>query len=182
MIADRDRLKYAFGKKKQIQKKQKDLKQLQHMFMFLTTCYMYHPSQRGDLGQGDMNSLQGTLQNVPVQITMPNPNGRGSALLYEATLTLKPSQSSGNNRMSPRPSEADSKTGKHSLDNMRRSPYFHDSFLKPPQRRQAKYDAEHSRMESPDQVEIIDIPSREEASRDVDKLLSRVRLLLPISP
>jgi hypothetical protein len=154
-----------------MQKNQKDLKRLQHMFLFLTTCYMYHPSQRPDPGPAGVNNLQGTVQNVPVQITMPNSNGRGSTVLYEATLTLKPTQPAESSRISSRPTDGDAKIGKHSLDNMRRSPYYHDALLKPPRRPAAKYNGEHS----PDEIEVMDIPSRDEASRDVDKLLSRVR-------
>lgn len=172
MVADQNRLKYAFGKKRQIQKKQKDLKKLQHMFLFLTTCYIYNSSQKSGLEQPDINSLQGTVQNVPVQISMPNSNGRGSTLLYEATLTLKPTSSSGNNRTNSRPTDGESKVGKHSLDNMRRSPYFCDSFLQPSQ---SKADYARYQIEEPDDEGRFDVLSREEASRDVDKLLLRVR-------
>lgn len=142
------------------------------MFIFLTTCYMYHPSQKGDFGQADIDSLQGTLQNVPVQISMPNSSGRGSTLLYEATLTLKPCPVAGSNRMGSKPSDGDSKTGRHSLDNMRRSPYFSESFLQPPQ---SKADYARFQIEEPDEEGRFEVLSREEASRDVEKLLSLVQ-------
>lgn len=171
MVADGNRLRYAFGKKKSIVKKQKDLKRLQHMFIFLTTCYIYHPSEKGDLGQAEINSLQGTLQNVPVQISMPNSTGRGSTLLYEATLTLKPSSVSGSNRISGKQSDVDSKAGRHSLNNMRRSPYFSESFLQPPQ---SKADYTRFQIEEPDEETRFEVLSREEASRDVERLLEHV--------
>lgn len=171
-MADQNRLKYAFGKKKNIVKKQKDLKRLQHMFIFLTTCYIHHPSGKEDFGQAEIDSLQGTLQNIPVQISMPNSTGRGSTLLYEATLTLKPSPAPGGNRSISNPSDGDSKSRRHSLDNMRRSPYFSESFLQPPQ---SKSDYARFQIEEPDEESRFEVLSREEASRDVEKLLSRVQ-------
>ncbi|KAF4628982.1 hypothetical protein G7Y89_g9166 [Cudoniella acicularis] len=109
------RLHYAFGNEKKIQKYQEKLKQVQHMFMFMTTMWMYQlpslqqkqpqpvesrpdNSQRpkGDLGLSDLDmgggaptlstgSWTGVMQQVPVTI-----GGMGGGVSYEATLTLNP--------------------------------------------------------------------------------------------
>ncbi|KAF1982512.1 hypothetical protein K402DRAFT_437789 [Aulographum hederae CBS 113979] len=86
------RLRYAFGDQKKILKLQTRLRQVEHMFMFMTTCYNYHLQSADIHSQSTAaippGSLKGVLQQIPVQLSVNGPD-RAS---YEATITLKPVQ------------------------------------------------------------------------------------------
>lgn len=112
------RLRYAFGNEKKIQKHQEKLKQVQHMFMFMTTMWMYqlplqgkpsqpsHPRPRpGDTptprdpgffasdtgGELDLSPLSmASWRGVMQQV--PVTIGGVGGVNYEATLTLNPIQ------------------------------------------------------------------------------------------
>ncbi|RDW58139.1 hypothetical protein BP6252_13550 [Coleophoma cylindrospora] len=139
------RLKYAFGDKKAIDELQDKLKKVQHMFMFMTTCWMYqvpslqhHHQQQATSSAIPVGSLRGTMEHVPVQITMNNGNGESQAVIYEATLTLKPKQTPATPSRPGLPrskssvaDDARMKTNaKESLKNMRRSPNFSTNLLR----------------------------------------------------
>jgi hypothetical protein len=93
-----ERLKYAFSDEKKIKQQQEKLKQVQHMIMFMTTCWMYQlPSMQQkespppSAGQIPMGSFSGFMQQLPLEINIKDPNASGAQSLgYEATLTLKP--------------------------------------------------------------------------------------------
>lgn len=154
-----ERLKFAFGNEKKITKQKTKLKEVQHMFMFMTTCWMYQlPSMQQPKATVDsspqipMSSFQGMMQQIPVQINMRDPNmSSAQNVSYEATLTLKPIpqatpvyslQPQGQGQMdlgpnlSGRSREHERMTfgrnEKFALENMRRSPYFSEKLLKKP--------------------------------------------------
>ncbi|RDW91016.1 hypothetical protein BP5796_02181 [Coleophoma crateriformis] len=139
------RLKYAFGDKKANGELQDKLKKVQHMFMFMTTCWMYqvpsmqhHQQQQVTSSAIPVGSLRGTMEHVPVQITMNNGNGESQAVIYEATLTLNPKQPPPTTSRPGLPRSKSSLTdnartktnAKESLKNMRRSPYFSTNLLR----------------------------------------------------
>ncbi|KAH7319431.1 hypothetical protein BKA65DRAFT_514530 [Rhexocercosporidium sp. MPI-PUGE-AT-0058] len=155
------RLKYAFRDEKKIVKHQDRLKQVQHMFMFMTTCWMYqlpspqtsHPSQTprqpigltSSEGSGGFTTSanQNAMGQPPMQFNLKGFGGMHGSEDYEATLTLTPiRQSEGVSRLlreeqrsrtSHKPSKSSiNNTQKESLENMRRSPYFSLNLLKPP--------------------------------------------------
>jgi hypothetical protein len=96
-----ERLKYAFNDEKKIKQQQEKLKQVQHMIMFMTTCWMYQlPSMQqkepaaSSAGQIPMGSFSGFMQQLPLEINIKDPNASDAQSLgYEATLTLKPVES-----------------------------------------------------------------------------------------
>jgi hypothetical protein len=94
-----ERLKYAFSDEKKIKQQQEKLKQVQHMVMFMTTCWMYElpklqkePLATSSAAQVPMGSFSGFMQQqLPVTIGIRDPNASAEhGVAYEATLTLKP--------------------------------------------------------------------------------------------
>jgi hypothetical protein len=206
-----DRLKYAFGAQKKIIKHQENLKQVQHMFMFMTTCWQYQLPFKQPVATGSatgslipIGNLQGTLQHMPVQINMKSPGNASQTVTYEATLTLKPidqpqtelrweqESSRRKTHVSPRTYESSDRE-KQTLSNMRRSPYFSMDLLKPKAVEQTRYSGdipidykymeermkkEKERAEMKQKQEHTEIrltpPSKEQASQEVDNLLSQV--------
>lgn len=157
-----DRLKFAFGNEKKIAKQKTKLKEVQHMFMFMTTCWMYQlpsmqqPKSTDSSPQIPMGSFQGMMEQIPVQINMRDPNMSSTQnVSYEATLTLKPIPQAtpvyslppqGQGQMGPGPSSSGrsseperkqermifGRNERFALENMRRSPYFSEKLLKKP--------------------------------------------------
>ncbi|KAI9047752.1 hypothetical protein LZ554_008462 [Drepanopeziza brunnea f. sp. 'monogermtubi'] len=100
------RLKYAFRDEKKVRKHQDRLKEVQHMFMFMTTCWMYQlPSPRmppqpkqptmgpapiGALGVPAAAGSQISVQQVPMQLNLRGFGANSDGVTYEATLTLTP--------------------------------------------------------------------------------------------
>ncbi|PVH75274.1 hypothetical protein DL98DRAFT_320170 [Cadophora sp. DSE1049] len=155
------RLRYAFRDEKKIVKQQDRLKQVQHMFMFMTTCWMYqlpsHQSgQQGHTGQtpkqppslsastAPSGTFQTAMSQPPMQFSLKGLGGMHGNEDYEATLTLTPiRQSEGISWPLKAERERTSHTHrkerisipdtqKESLENMRRSPYFSLNLLRPP--------------------------------------------------
>ncbi|KAF8848282.1 hypothetical protein BDZ45DRAFT_606137 [Acephala macrosclerotiorum] len=198
-----DQLKYAFGSQKTIAKYQENLKHVQHMFMFMTTCWQYQlpakqPATSTSVSPIPMGSLQGIMQHMPLQINMKTPGSSTQTVTYEATLTLKPveqpptrpdSEYIRKERKSSR-HFVTSDQQKQSLENMRRSPYFSMRLLKPIMTETKLYHKSRTRFASRewDGYEIeaarkekgeseVKPPSREQASEEVDNILSQVSAL-----
>lgn len=197
-----DKLKYAFSSQKKILKHQENLKQVQHMFMFMTTCWQYQlPSQqsRHTISSAEsvmpIGSLQGTLQHVPIQINMQNPSNTAQTITYEATLTLKPMEqpalqeqqkirkeqemAARKSKSSTRAFESSSRE-KQMLANMRRSPYFSMNLLKPTVLAESKsYD--RSRMSAREKEELMkrekeELILKEKYMREKEEQMNRERL------
>ncbi|CZR55514.1 uncharacterized protein PAC_05402 [Phialocephala subalpina] len=185
-----DRLKYAFGSQKKIAKHQENLRQVQHMFMFMTTCWQYQLPAKQPVATTSpipMGSLQGVMQHMPLQINMKTPGSGAQTVTYEATLTLKPVEQPPTRpemeyfrreRKSSRRFET-SNQQKQSLENMRRSPYFSMKLLKPITTETTRYYRtmpeimrEREEMKKKGEAEAKP-PSREEASEEVDNILSQ---------
>jgi len=153
------RLKFAFRDEKRIVKQQDRLKQVQHMFMFMTTCWMYQlPShQAGQAAQTvptprlppslpssttSSGAFQTPTSQAPMQFSLKGFGGMHGNQDYEAVLTLNPiRQPEGISRPLKAERERTSQrrekgsipnTRKESLENMRRSPYFSLDLLKRP--------------------------------------------------
>ncbi len=200
-------LKYAFGNKKRFEKHQRALKEVQHMFMFMTTCYMYSLPQEaqeaGVASTAPIGSLHGVMTHVPIQISMAQHGGNSPAVAYEATLTLRPAphvpSRDYDNEPSARREEYHHKSSharvsrakkereneRSILANMRRSPYFSLALLKPPAPLRGKDDRRAERKETTmykkgrEEVGVnpaFELPSAQEATEEVDSLLSNVRL------
>jgi hypothetical protein len=194
--ANIESLRYAFGNKKKIEKQQTALKGVQHMFMFMTTCYMYSlPPEANVASSAPIGSLHGVMEHVPIQISMNQDSGNSPTVAYEATLTLRPAP----HVHSPRVEDMRRKASHHErsyagerrenersrLANMRRSPYFALALLEPPlhgedDRRAEREEATRYRKgrEEAKSESAFELPSDQEASEEVDALLSRVRLRL----
>jgi hypothetical protein len=154
-----ERLKYAFSDEKKIKQQQEKLRQVQHMVMFMTNCWMFEmpkwqkePSANASAAQVPMGSFSGFIQQqLPVTIGIRDPNASAEqSVAYEATLTLKPvetqtymqeeriqmpgrQRSDADSREYTRTRAAmPSKSGKQLLENMRRSSCFTTDLLKPP--------------------------------------------------
>ncbi|KAH7403238.1 hypothetical protein BKA64DRAFT_668595 [Cadophora sp. MPI-SDFR-AT-0126] len=153
------RLRYAFRDEKKIVKQQDRLKQVQHMFMFMTTCWMYQlpsqvtsqPSHTGQIPRQPPSltasgAASGTfppaMSQPPMQFSLKGLGGIHGNENYEATLTLTPIRQSEvisgplkaeRERTSQRREKMSmAETQKESLENMRRSPYFSLNLLRPP--------------------------------------------------
>ncbi|KAK0115516.1 hypothetical protein ONS95_000207 [Cadophora gregata] len=153
------RLKYAFCDEKKIVKQQDRLKQVQHMFMFMTTCWMYQlpsPQTGPPLHSGQAprqptsltasttpsGSLQSATSQNPMQFSMKGFGGIYGNEDYEAILTLtlirqpldisRPLKTEREKVSQGRERITISDTQKDSLENMRRSPYFSLGLLRPP--------------------------------------------------
>lgn len=153
-------------------------------------------------------SFQGVMQQIPVQFNLKGPGGNSESVSYEATLTLKPIvQSEGISR--PLRGEARERTShnrgkvdmsesqQESLENMRRSPYFSLKLLRPTvgslqyssrergeeeeRRRMEVRKSEEVRKEKGEERREFEAPSREEAEKDVNNLLSGVSLSLRLA-
>ncbi len=213
------RLRYAFRDEKKIVKHQDRLKEVQHMFMFMTTCWMYQlPAARSapqtkqppslNASDNSSGSFHGVMQQVPMHFNLKGLGGNSDSLSYEATLTLKPvllpetvqvsrpvtGETSG--RTSQGREKVDiSKTQKESLENMRRSPYFSLNLLRPPieavryggrerESEEARRRTEESEVRKNEEVRKnkseergdFEVPSRDEADRDIVNLLSGVSI------
>ncbi|EPE33038.1 hypothetical protein GLAREA_06050 [Glarea lozoyensis ATCC 20868] len=157
-----ERLKYAFSDEKKIKQQQEKLKQVQHMLMFMTTCWMYQlpnqpkePQVSSSAGQIPFGSFSGFMQQLPLEINIKDPNASSAQSMgYEATLTLKPIEpptgcqgkeqelKQSRERMDGRKLRGSSRSRetnkalsmyeKQALENMRRSSYFSAKLLKPP--------------------------------------------------
>ena len=154
------RLKFAFRDEKKIVKQQDRLKQVQHMFMFMTTCWMYQlqshqtgqaaqtvPTPRQPPSLSSSTTPSGTIQTAmsqaPMQFSLKGLGGMHGNQDYEAVLTLNPiRQPEGISRPLKTEHERTShrrgrdssipNTQKESLENMRRSPYFSLDLLRRP--------------------------------------------------
>lgn len=190
------RLKYAFRDEKKIVKHQDRLKQVQHMFMFMTTCWMYqlpspptshtHTSQTprqpvgltSSGGSAGVSTFQSATSQHPMQFNLKGFGGMNGNENYEATLTLTPiRQSEGisrpfmeqeHSRTAQKPSKTSpSNTQKETLENMRRSPYFSLDMLKQPVVEPKMYMRESAQRISLKQDEKI---QREEERRRMQDL------------
>ncbi|KAK6583445.1 hypothetical protein PZA11_004521 [Diplocarpon coronariae] len=151
------RLRYAFRDEKRIIKHQDRLKQIQHMFMFMTTCWMYQlapPQQTRQLASFNTTDIPRMgfqdPQHFPMQLDLKGFGEDSMGISYEATLTLTPSTQSQlgsgvrlekerteRNRIheeeAPRLGKITlSEAQEESLENMRRSPYFSLELLRSP--------------------------------------------------
>ncbi|KAF7510375.1 hypothetical protein GJ744_006654 [Endocarpon pusillum] len=187
-------LRYAFGNKKKIEKQQTALKGVQHMFMFMTTCYMYSLPQEAEVASAaPVGSLHGVMKHVPIQISMNQDGGNSPTVAYEATLTLRPAPHVPSRNHADEPF-ARGKASQHErsyagerresersrLANMRRSPYFALALLEPPLH--GEDDRRTERQEAPMYRRVrleaasksaFELPSDREATEEVDDLLSR---------
>ncbi len=204
-------LRYAFGNKKRIEKQQAALKGVQHMFMFMTTCYMYslpqepqEPQKAGVASAAPIGSLHGVLKNVPIQINMAQHGSNSRTIAYEATLTLRPAphvppgdydnesfaRRDASHRESSHAKVSHAGKGREKersiLANMRRSPYFSLALLRPPPAplrgkddRRAADENIAKKKKGREEVggdPAFELPSAQEATKEVDSLLSNVRL------
>lgn len=201
-------LRYAFGNKKRLEKQQTALKGVQHMFMFMTTCYMYslpqEPQEAGVASVAPIGSLHGVMKHIPIQISMAEDGADCPTVAYEATLTLRPalhvpSRDYDNESFARKTASRDhhsrakaSSAGQRrrenersSLANMRRSPYFSLALLQPPLRGEddgrAERDESKKYRKGTEDVGgnlAFELPSAQQATEEVDSLLSNVRLRL----
>ena len=190
-------LRYAFGNKKKFEKQQTALKEVQHMFMFMTTCYMYSlPQEAGVAPAAPVGSLHGVMKHVPIQISMGQDGDNSPTVTYEATLTLTPAPHVSSHNYNDEPfarrtaspdershAREKSKDGRSSLANMRRSPNFSLRLLEPPLRDEDDRRAEREEAtmyrrgrEEAKSRSAFELPSDREATEEVDTLLLRVRL------
>lgn len=169
------------------------------MFMFMTTCYMYSlPPEANVASAAPVGSLHGVMKHVPIQISMSQDGGNSPTVAYEATLTLTPAPHVPSRNYDNEPF-ARGKASHHErsyagerresersrLANMRRSPYFALALLEPPlqgedDRRAEREEATRYKKgrEEAKGESAFELPSDQEATEEVDALLSRVRLRL----
>ncbi|PBP20783.1 hypothetical protein BUE80_DR008153 [Diplocarpon rosae] len=158
------RLKYAFRDEQRIIKYQDRLKEVQHMFMFMTTCWMYQlaPPQTAKQPASLVTTEIPNVgfqdpHNFPMQLSLKGFGESPKGISYEATLTLRPSaQSQHESRVAFEKErlekkklqrEAPQRQGKvklseaqeENLANMKRSPYFLLELLRPPVEEPARY-------------------------------------------
>ncbi|KUJ24424.1 uncharacterized protein LY89DRAFT_22533 [Mollisia scopiformis] len=187
-----DRLKWAFGShsQKKVAKHQENLKQAQHMIMFMTTCWQFKlPSKPKQPSVGTtgssipMGSLQGVLQHMPVQINMKGPESESQTVTYEATLTLKPVEQRPQREeyeleharkkieVSSRSSETTNRA-KQALENMRRSPYFSMLLLQPKLERVVQerkyYRAEPASEDEREKMKMEEEKRKQEAEMELE--------------
>ncbi|PBP24276.1 hypothetical protein BUE80_DR004867 [Diplocarpon rosae] len=158
------RLRYAFRDEKRIVRHQDRLKEVQHMFMFMTTCWMYQlaPLQSAKQPASLVTTETPSAgyqdpQNFPMQLSLKGFGESPKGISYEAILTLRPSaQSQQEGRVASEKEKLEKKklqrealhrlstvklseAQEENLENMRRSPYFSLKLLKSPVEEPARF-------------------------------------------
>jgi hypothetical protein len=179
------------------------LRETEHMLNWFASCRIQQLlNQRRAISVAPAGSLQGTLHQIPLRITSPRSSRER---LFQATITLEPIQPDKHHH---RQSEAEhyhstarlqnkekeqaelaqkARVCKETLRNQQRSPYFRKPNLRGPVhlnvvlnwKEKSKVEQFHEFEDfSDDAIQNRDIPSKEQAERDVDEVLSEVSLFL----
>ncbi len=159
--------------------------------------------QEVEASAAPIGSFHGVMTHVPIQISMAQHSGGSPTVAYEATLTLRPApqvpsrsydnesfakqKASGRESSHTKVSHAGQgrETERSMLANMRRSPYFSLALLQLPLQLRGKEERRDERKESASYQRgregvgsnsAFELPSAQEATEEVDNLLSNVRL------